>query len=55
MKLSDLGFVPPPGTISIEKIWLDGVRYDLADDGDTLIKSEDQTQDLQLITDLSRR
>jgi hypothetical protein len=39
MKLSDLELGSMPGISSIENIWIDGVHYELADDGDTLIET----------------
>ena len=38
MKLSDLGILHGHDVVGISGIWVDGLPYKLADDGDTLIE-----------------
>jgi hypothetical protein len=40
VKLSELDILPPHPVISVTNIYIDGQPYELADDGDTLLKVE---------------
>ena len=40
MKLSEF-YIVPPGTISVDNIWIDDKPYKLDDDGDTLLDFPD--------------
>jgi hypothetical protein len=44
MRLSDLELGNMRGVTSIENIWIDGVHYELADDGDTLVKTPESDE-----------
>jgi hypothetical protein len=37
MRLSELGIIPPEA-IAVTEVWIDGIYYELSDDGDTLIR-----------------
>jgi len=41
-----------PGLIAVENIWIDGVKHQLADDGETLIPDSDQSTDEETIIKL---
>jgi hypothetical protein len=44
-RLSEMNILPSHPIISIGPIWIDGVCYELGDDGDTLIEMpEDEAQ-----------
>jgi hypothetical protein len=58
MRLSETFIVGIPGLISVQDIWIDGVHYELGDDGDTLIETpesdEQRSERLRLIDDVER-
>jgi hypothetical protein len=45
MRLSELNILPMHEIISVEEIWVDGVRYKLADDGDLLLEDPPTEQE----------
>ena len=47
LRLSETGILPNHPIIAIENIWIDGQRYDLADDGDTLLPRQPRPASLR--------